>query len=155
VFRKVGGDAADSNWMSVRPPQPLTRPELLGVDTSIHGDAISAEVVLRVGEETAFGHVMRPLDEAPLAVASATLMAVSEATGVIFETKLAESTVAGDTPLAIVIIEVPVLGTSLVGCVIRRHEDRGVYAKAALDAINRLVSSPHLVKELARRSLYS
>lgn len=145
---------ADSYHMSMRPPQPLTRPELLGIDTSIHGDALSAEVVLRVGEETAFGHAMRPLDEAPLAIASATLLAVSEATGVIFEPTMAESTVVGDVPLAIVIIDIPDLGTNLVGCVIRRHEDRGVYAKAALDAINRLVASPHLVRELARRSLY-
>ncbi len=132
------------------------RPVLVSVDMDLHGDAVAAEVVLRIGDETVGGHAMRPGAEANAAVAAATFRALTDATGVVMRTVAAELRSVADTPLAIVIVEVPALHASLAGCVVAVDaSDRELYAKAALDAINRIVCSPHLLAELAARSAYA
>ncbi len=134
----------------------LTRPVLVSVDIDNHGDAVAAEVVLRFGDETVGGHAMRPSEETNAAVAAATFRALTDATGVVMRTVAAEPRSIANTPLAIVIVEVPALEASLAGCVVVVDaSDPEIYAKAALDAINRIVCSPHLLAELAARSAYA
>jgi len=132
------------------------RPVLVSVETASHGDAVVADVTLQIGDEVVGGHSMRVSTEPHVAVAAATLRALSDATGVVMRTVGAEQTMVADTPVAIVIVDVPALSSFLAGCVVVNDElDPGLYAKAALDAVNRIVCSPQLLEELVARSEYA
>jgi hypothetical protein len=131
------------------------RPVLVSVETDQHGDAVSADVVLTIANQTVSGHAMRASSDPQLAIAAATFRALGDATRVTMRAVAAETTTVASVEVAIVLVEVPALSATLAGCVVvTDRDDPGIYAKAALDAINRIVCSPHLLRELASRSAY-
>jgi hypothetical protein len=127
------------------------RPVLLGVKVREGSAMVEAEAELQIGDRFCRAVSSQPIGHAEMAVASATLRAVEQAkpvTMAVCETMYAD---AVTSKVGVVVVDMNGMLRPLTGSAIFDEED-GVecFARAALDAINRIITDERLLNETVR-----
>lgn len=130
------------------------RPILVAVDVTPGPEAVTASVILQIANTSVRADATRDPAGQEMAVAAATLRALTDATGLAMRPEAVDWMTLSDRELAVVLVEIPALGQSLAGAVVAYgRSDSESFARAALDAVNRIVENQRVLEELSSRAV--
>ena len=123
----------------------IARPILVSVDISETEDSVVAEVHLQIGTEAHRGVAAKAGDHLEAAVAEATIRGVAHAANVKMRVDAAGYAHVGVHTAAIVVVVMDGMARPLTGSALDVELDGTAYARASLDAINRIVTNERLM----------
>lgn len=128
------------------------RPVLLQVNVTEDTSSVVAEAHLQIGNTVHKGVAARSGGEIEHASASATLRAVELAKSVAMSIAEVMYAQAGHAQVAVVVVEMSGMRRPLTGSALVDVAPEDAFARAALDAINRIITDPRLIADARRNS---
>jgi hypothetical protein len=131
------------------------RPILLSVEVSFgSGSSVMAEVQLQVADRLCRGVAARPEHEVEYAVAAATLRAIEQAKPVRVRAVETMYVRSGDHEVGVVVVDMAGMRRPLTGSALLDEKPMFGFARAALDAVNRIVTDQRLLSEAVRNTAF-